>query len=182
MLPIWIWIVFIIIGALLICLFAYFWSKKNLFKQKFKSVVNLKWLSKESREKRKQKKLAKKQEPAKAVVKEIKEEDKVSFDEKHAPQVLNDAETIEGEVYEPSTPFESHPDFYTTMPRSMSQFGRHMPPRFRREMPVSSPNFSRRVVAQKGNIREQINQLSPEMKAIIFANVLDSKLDEDDKF
>ncbi len=178
MLPIWIWIVLIIIGAVIICLFAYLWSKKSLIKQKIKSAVNLKWLSKDARQKRKQARIAKKQEPVKPVEKEIKEEDKVSFEEKLTPQVLNDAKAIEGEVYEPSSTFESRPDFYTAMP----QFNRRMPSRFRREMPTTSPKFSNSATLPKVKIKDQINQLSPEMKAIIFANVLDSKLDEEDKF
>ena len=35
---------------------------------------------------------------------------------------------------------------------------------------------------RKETIKEQIQNLSPEMKAIIFANVLDSKIDDEDKF
>lgn len=178
MLPIWVWVIFIVIGAVVVCVIAYVWSKKSLLKQKLKSAVNLKWLSKESRDKRKQLRLAKKQTEVKSVVKEKSEDEKVSFEEKLSPQSLNTLQAMEGEVYQPSVEFAEHEETYSSLARPSQQY-RRMP----RLQPNSMmPNFSRKQIPQKMKLKDQIKQLSPEMKAVIFANVLDSKLDEDDKF
>ena len=170
--PIWIWIVLILIGAGVVCAIAVVWSKKSQIEQTVKEALSFKWLSKDARAVRKQKRLDKKQPPAPPPEKTPSEEDKLSFTETHLPQ--QKPESLEGEIYEPSSRFEAEPATYSSMAR----------PNFRR-MPRRETSFSRRPIPrirERTKLKDQIKGLSPEMKAVVFANLLDSKLDEDDKF
>ena len=172
--PVWVWAILIVIAALVICVGIYIYTKRKAIYNNLKSKLSLKHFSKEERSKRKAEKQARKQ-PATPI--EAKEkEPEISFEEK---EIIVDEEKpdVQFEGYLPSSEFIERPAYV--------QEDR---PTLRRRFPNSrfeQANWNRQRTIQQQQklpIKEQIKNLSPEMKAIIFANVLDSRLDDSDKF
>lgn len=170
--PIWLLICLIVLGAIFICLIVFFIEKRKEFFKKIKEKLKIKKPTKQIKEKKKNIK------DNKAVPKtdqETKTQDdvEISFTEKEI--IINeDGQKLECEPYQPDQSFETTPNYDVYQPsyrRRRSMFDQ------RRDY-----NKSQHFVKTREPIKDQIKALSPEMKAILFANVLDTKLDKEDKF
>lgn len=174
MFPIWAWILLIIAVGVVICLLTFLFAKRKQIASKIFSAIKPK-----SRQERHKKKLQKREKQEPKIVKKDdtnKQDEKLSFEETRAPIASNAGPSIEGEVYEPSGGFNE--DFRYT---KLSEPQRRRT--FNRENFSANRNIPSFIQdKRKETIKEQIQNLSPEMKAIIFANVLDSKIDDEDKF
>ena len=170
--PTWLLICLIVLGAILLCLIVFFMEKRKEFLKKIKEKLKIKKPTKKIKEKKKNIK------DNKAVPKtdqetKTQDDEEISFTEKEI--IINeDGQKLECEPYQPDQSFETTPDYDVVQPsyrRRRSMFDQ------RRDY-----NRSQHFVKTREPIKDQIKALSPEMKAILFANVLETKLDEEDKF
>lgn len=148
-----IWIALGVIAFLLV-LFIFFDRRKKIFKKKDKS----KQIKLEEPEK-------KNESPVKDEKKKIKKisNSKISYSEKVKE------EKKEPKVEEIDFETEEEKIVYQNIPSAFS-------PKRRMSMPFDNSSMSRRITSsrkvQKKKIKDQIKDLSPEMKAIIFTNAL----------
>lgn len=156
----WLWIPLIIVGAVLICLFVFLYDKR-------KSIFKI--FSKQERKAKKEKRSLKKSSKLQKDIKHVEHKDEVIFEEKNIEVVNN--ESLQVEEYLPSDQFVEN-DVMPYIPK----FNRRRPER----RDISHYESLRRKYGyeNKKSIKEQIDSLSPEMKAILFGNVLDRKDDE----
>lgn len=183
----WLWIIVIVLGAAIACGALYVIEKrKKIFKKRTKEE---KAAAKAKKAAKKEAKLAKKQNlPPKE---EEKPKEELSLSEKKIKQP-EPAATFEAEPYSPegafngsmaSSAFEGRPGFagmngqMTDMQRRqmMEQRMRQMQQRGRMPGAPRRPSFSSRE-----SVREQIDNLSPEMKVLLLTGALERK--EDDEF
>lgn len=143
----------IVIGLLVI--FILYDQRKNIFKKRSK------------KEKKKEQKPAKEQVPVKEEHKEAVKEEKPEISlEQRIPEVKK--QTKNPVVEEVVIKEDDRVEYDTTEPKT-SGFRRTINPN--RYAPPAS------FKPQKQSIKDQINDLSPEMKAILFGNMLDKKDD-----
>lgn len=154
----WLWIVLIIVGAAIACGLVFVVEKrKKIFKRR----------TKEEKKAKKEAKLAKKAaKNAPAMPPEPKkQEDEISFNEKQIEII--DAVKVESEQYTPSEDFvETDMTQYVGIPRRMH----------RRVVPTDYDETD--YDDERPGLKEQLRSLSPEMKAVVFANLLDRKDDQ----
>lgn len=161
----WLWIVLLSAGAAMACFMLWLYSnRKKIFKKRSKD---------EKKAKKSAKKIKKQEKVAKKEAKKIetppletkKEEDSVSFKEKIF-EVSKDV-NVEGEQYVPSGEFVKN-----VVPEYVGMV-RRMPRRRPVEAPAPQPTYE--VTEQRMSLKEQLLSLSPEMKAVVFGNLLDRK-------
>ncbi len=166
----WLWIVLIVIAAIILTAGAYVLAnKKNIFKKR------------EKKPKTKTKKAAKVKEKPLPPPPPPKED--VVFEEKTKKK--ENSFVAENEQYTPSIEFTKSGETYT--PIASIQVARRRPRPPMSQQPTKTEDdfdsFRRKHGYSnfyKQSIREQIQNLSPEMKAILFGSVLDKK--DDDMF
>lgn len=185
----WLWIIVIVLGAAIACGALYVIEKrKKIFKKRTKEE---KAASKAKKTAKKEAKLAKKQNLPPKVEETPKEE--LSFSEKKVkePQA---AATFEAEPYLPEPNFgsdsvataggfEGRPGLAGMGPNMSDMQRRRMMEQRMRQMQqrgMMSAAPRRASFSSRESVREQIDNLSPEMKAILFSNALARK--EDDEF
>lgn len=164
----WLWIVLLIVGAAIACVLVWAYSnRKKIFKKRTKE---------EKKAKKQAKKILKDERNAKKVLKTIpaapveekKESDELSFSEKQI-EIIDNAK-VASEAYVPSSDFvKSEKIEYVGMPRRM--------PRRRIPMETERQSSFKFDEEKKLSLKEQLQSLSPEMKAVVFANLLDKKDD-----
>lgn len=154
----WLWIVLIIVGAAIACGLVFVVEKrKKIFKRH----------TKEEKKAKKEAKLAKKAAKNTPAMppEPKKQEDEISFNEKQI-EIIDDAK-IESEEYTPSEDFvETDMTQYVGIPRRMT----------RRVVPTDYDETD--YDDERQGLKEQLRSLSPEMKAVVFANLLDRKDDQ----
>ena len=158
---IWLWVSVIVMGAIAICALLYVYEKrKQIFRKR----------TKEEKQAKKQAKLAKKSKVVAPAAEESKPKDELNLTEKVVEVIPEDS--IQEEEYQPSNEFVVQ-DIFPTMP------SRRMP--IRRDANAYN-QFKREFdyKPEKQSIKEQIKNLTPEMKALLLTGVLDRK--EDDQF
>lgn len=164
----WLWIVLIVVGSGVACVLIWMYSNRhNIFKRRSKEEKNAK---------KQTKKIAKEEKKAKKVVKTTqlaetkarKDSDELSFSEKQIEIVDN--VKIQSEGYVPSDDFAGAETIeYATLPR-------RAPRRRPVEMPKREYNFETNT--ERESLKDQLRSLTPEMKAVVFGNLLDRKDDQ----
>lgn len=157
----WLWIVLLIVGAAIACVLVWAYSnRKKIFKKR----------TKEEKKARKEAKIAKKQakKAPPAPPKPPKKDDELSFSENQI-EIINNVK-VASEAYVPSDGFaQAAPAEYATTSRRMA--------RRRPQMEIERPRSFEFEEEQRPSLKDQLQSLSPEMKAVVFANLLDKKDD-----
>ena len=179
----WLWILIIVIGAAIACAALYVFEKrKQIFKKRTKEE---KAAIKAKKAAKKQAKLNKKQNLPPKEPEKPKEE--ISFTEKKV-QEPKPAATFESEPFVPDIPPMVSPSMFESRP-APAGMGNRMSDAQRRQMmerrarEMDKFNRSGRTMPRfttRENIKDQIDNLSPEMKVILLTGALERK--EDDEF
>lgn len=164
----WLWVVLIVVGSGVACVLIWMYSNRhNIFKRRSKD---------EKKAKKQTKKIAKDEKKAKKVVEAAqkadaetrKDSDELSFSEKQI-EVIDNIK-IQSEGYVPSD------DFAGTDTIEYASLPRRMPRRRPVEMPKREYNFEAQT--ERESLKDQLRSLTPEMKAVVFGNLLDRKDDQ----
>lgn len=159
----WLWVILIVVGAGVACALIWLYSnRKKIFKKRSKAEKKAK------KEAKKIKKAAKNAPPTPAAPE--KQKDELSFSEKQV-EIIGNAQ-IQSEEYVPSDDFAGGETIeYATMPRRM--------PRRRPQMDYDRPRrYEVEEEEQRESLKDQLRALTPEMKAVVFGNLLDRKDDQ----
>ncbi len=169
----WLWIVVILCCAAVATVFlGIYKNRKNIFKKKEKTPKNQKENVKNSSKKQKNKKPSKKTPTPIVPPVEEKPQEELVFEER-VVEVVPKTNGV-AQSYTPSKEFASQRIDYA--PLSQASMRRRPRP----QMPTPQQQIDdfdsfRMNNAYSMSIKEQIKNLSPEMKAIIFGNLLDKK-------
>lgn len=158
----WLWVVLIVVGSGVACALIWLYSnRKKIFKKRSKEE------KKAQKEAKKIKKEAKKAPPAPAAPE--KQKDELSFSEKQV-EIIDNVQ-IQSEEYVPSDDFAGSGAIeYATVPRRM--------PRRRPQTDYERPRRFEVEEEQRESLKDQLRSLTPEMKAVVFGNLLDRKDDQ----
>lgn len=155
----WLWIVAIVAAAAMACVLIWLYSnRKKFFKRR----------SKEEKKARKEAKIAKKEAKNATVEPQPpqKKDDELIFTERET-QVADDIQ-IQCEAYDSLGSSEDAGEYEIDFRR------------FDRRMPQMQNDFTQYDydVDQKESLKDQLRALTPEMKAVVFGNLLDRKDDQ----